>query len=152
MKCPRCGHNEDKVIDSRLSRLGAAIRRRRECQDCRHRFTTIEQIVPSEIHVVKRDGNREDFNPQKIRDGIELACNKLRVREDQVDAMMQHITQRLEELGKTEISSEDIGRMVMAELEDFNDVAYVRFASVYRQFRDIEEFIQEIRLLSERHK
>ncbi len=150
MRCPKCSHTEDKVVDSRLSKNGSTIRRRRECQDCTHRFTTIEEIVPSEIFVIKRDESREDFNPQKIRDGIVKACYKLRVREDEIDELMHKIINRMEGLGKTEINSQEVGEIVMQELEAFHDVAYVRFASVYRQFKDIEQFIKEIRLLSER--
>jgi transcriptional repressor NrdR len=150
MNCPKCNHAEDKVVDSRMSKNGLSIRRRRECLDCGNRFTTIEEVVPSEIFVIKRDGSREDFNPQKLRDGIEKACYKLTVNEEQLDELVSSIIRQIEQLGKTEVSVEDIGAAAMSELESFNDVAYVRFASVYREFKDIDQFIKEIQMLNKK--
>lgn len=152
MHCPRCNHSEDKVIDSRSSKEGKSIRRRRQCQQCEHRFSTLEEILPTEIFVIKRDGSREDFQKQKIRDGIVKACYKLEVREEQVDELMARIHIKLEQLGKTEIQSLELGELVMSELEAFDYVAYVRFASIYRQFRDIDQFLKEINQLSTRKK
>jgi transcriptional repressor NrdR len=152
MNCPRCGHPDDKVVDSRVSRQGAAIRRRRECLACACRFTTLETVLPADMIVVKRSGKRDEFNPQKIRAGIKKACYKLPVTEEQIDELLGAIIRRLEQLGKAEIASHEIGSLVMEELERFNDVAYVRFASIYRQFRDLDQFTREIRLLNERHK
>jgi transcriptional repressor NrdR len=152
MNCPRCSHPDDKVVDSRVSRQGAAIRRRRECLGCGCRFTTLETVIPADMIVVKRSGKRDEFNPQKIRAGIKKACYKLPVTEEQIDELLGAIIRRLEQLGKAEIASHEIGSLVMEELEQFNDVAYVRFASIYRQFRDLDQFTREIRLLNERHK
>ena len=152
MNCPRCSHPDDKVVDSRVSRQGAAIRRRRECLGCGCRFTTLETVIPADMVVVKRSGKRDEFNPQKIRAGIKKACYKLPVTEEQIDELLGAIIRRLEQLGKAEIASHEIGSLVMEELEQFNDVAYVRFASIYRQFRDLDQFTREIRLLNERHK
>jgi transcriptional repressor NrdR len=152
MNCPRCSHPDDKVVDSRVSRQGAAIRRRRECLGCGCRFTTLETVIPADMVVVKRSGKRDEFNPQKIRAGIKKACYKLPVTEEQIDELLGAIIRRLEQLGKAEIASHEIGSLVMEELEQFNDVAYVRFASIYRQFRDLDQFTREIRLLNERHR
>lgn len=152
MNCPRCGHPEDKVVDSRVARQGAAIRRRRECLGCNCRFTTLEAVVPAEMVVIKRSGQREEFDPQKIRGGIKKACYKLPVTDEQLDELLAGILRRLEQLGKAEIASQELGALVMEALEGFNDVAYVRFASVYRQFRDLDQFLREIRLLNERHQ
>ena len=152
MKCPKCGFSEDKVIDSRLARNESSIRRRRECQSCQFRFSTLEAIVPTEMYVIKRDKNREEFDPKKIRSGIEMACYKRPVREEQLDELIQLIIKRLEAKGKTEIPSSELGHIVMEELKELDEVAYVRFASVYRQFKDIDQFINEIRLLNKDNK
>ncbi len=152
MICPKCSHPEDKVVDSRVSKNGLSIRRRRECQSCNHRFTTIEEVVPIEIYVIKRDDSREDFNPQKLRDGIEKALYKLPVTEEQIDELISAIIRRIEMLGKTEVRAEEIGTIAMEELQNFNDVAYVRFASVYREFKDIDQFIKEIQMLGRKPK
>ncbi|MCH2176292.1 MAG: transcriptional regulator NrdR [Lentisphaeria bacterium] len=147
MKCPNCQSLESKVIDSRNSKSGANIRRRRQCQKCQHRFTTLEELIPSEMFIIKSDDSREEYNPQKIRDGIHKACYKLKVREEQVDELLHKITLRVEHLGKPEISSTEVGTIVMEELKNFNHIAYVRFASVYRQFRDLDQFLNAIRNL-----
>lgn len=150
MKCPRCGHEEDKVIDSRVSREGSSVRRRRECLKCGRRFSTTEEIVPAEMYVIKRDERREEFNPQKIRNGIQRALWKRFVRDERVDEIMRHILERIEQLDEREIPSARIGEIVMDELKKLDEVAYVRFASVYREFKDIEQFINEIRAMGGR--
>ena len=152
MKCPRCGHLEDRVIDSRAGREGASVRRRRECLACNQRYTTIEEIVPTELFVLKRDQRREEFNPQKVRDGLEKALWKRPVREGQIDAVMARLQQRLEAINDREIPSATIGEMVMEELLGLDPVAYVRFASVYRQFTDVSEFAHAISALDRKHK
>jgi transcriptional repressor NrdR len=145
MKCPSCGCQEDKVIDSRTSKEGASVRRRRECIECHYRFTTLEEVVPTEMSVIKRDGNREEFDAQKVREGIYKACWKRPVREKQIDKMTDEILKQIEQSGEREIESVDIGEIVMVKLQTIDEVAYVRFASVYRKFQDIDQFIDEIR-------
>jgi transcriptional repressor NrdR len=152
MKCPRCGFLEDKVIDSRVSKEGLTVRRRRECLSCSSRFTTLEEVVPTEIYVIKRDGSREEFNPQKIRDGLEKACYKRQVREEQFDEIMASIHQQLEALGEREVPSEKLGEILMEELAALDAVAYVRFASVYREFKDVDQFVREVRELKKQRK
>jgi len=152
MKCPRCGFQEDKVIDSRVSKEGLTVRRRRECLSCNSRFTTLEEVVPTEIYVIKRDGSREEFNPQKIRDGLEKACYKRQVREEQFDEIMSSLHQRLEALGEREVPSEMLGEFMMEELAALDAVAYVRFASVYREFKDVDQFVREVRALKKQQK
>ncbi len=147
MKCPRCNHHEDRVIDSRISKEGISVRRRRECINCLHRFTTIEEIVPAEIYVVKRDQRREEFSPAKIRYGLKKACWKRPIGEEQINQIVANIQQQVEELGEREITGAAIGNIVMKYLRELDEVAYVRFASVYRQFKDIDQFISEIKML-----
>jgi transcriptional repressor NrdR len=150
MKCPSCGCQEDKVIDSRTSKEGASVRRRRECIECQYRFTTLEEVVPAEMSVIKRDGNREEFDAQKIRDGMNKACWKRPVRETQIDKLTDDVLKQIEQSGEREIESERIGEIVMVKLQDIDEVAYVRFASVYRKFKDIDQFIDEIKGLSKK--
>lgn len=152
MKCPKCGYQEDKVIDSRMSKEASSVRRRRECLQCSNRFTTLEEIVAGEMFVIKRDNNREEFNPQKIREGVNKACWKRPISVEQLDELMEQILQRIEKHAEREISSELIGNYIMGELENFDEVAYVRFASVYRRFKDIGQFINEIRMLNRKNK
>jgi len=147
MKCPRCRCLEDKVIDSRMSKERSSVRRRRECVDCSYRFTTLEEIVPTEVYVIKRDGRREEFNPYKIRDGIKMACWKRPIKEEQIKELVFRIQQNVENLGEREIPYERIGQLVMDELRCLDDIAYVRFASVYRKFKDVEQFLKEIKTL-----
>ena len=148
MKCLLCGCAEDKVIDTRVAREGEAIRRRRECLQCGHRFTTYESIIRNEIVVVKRDGTREDFEPDKLREGMRHACWKRPVSEDQIDQAVKAVTNALEQVQEREIGSTFIGELTMNELRILDHVAYVRFASVYRRFEDIGEFVSEIRKLT----
>ena len=145
MKCPFCGSETDKVVDSRSSRNGSSIRRRRECQDCGQRFTTYEYIENISLVVVKSDGSREPFDRQKLFRGITLACNKRPISHDQLDELVDEIKRELESRGEHEVSSHDIGELVMERLKNLDEVAYVRFASVYRKFKDKTEFLNELR-------
>ena len=145
MRCPRCGCQEDRVIDSRASKDGAAVRRRRECTACGHRFTTHEEIIQAELKVVKRDNSREDFDPNKIRAGIEKACWKRDVKPETIDMVVSQVTSGLEADYEREVPSSEVGNRTMEALRQVDKVAYVRFASVYRDFKDIDEFIDEIR-------
>ena len=147
MKCPKCGNDDDKVLDSRASKEGAVIRRRRECLKCGYRYTTHEEIDRDELFVVKRDGRREGFDSQKIKAGILHACDKLPVSMQQIDEIVTRIEQKAYATMDGEISSEKIGDMVMAELKELNDVAYVRFAAVYRKFTDVGTFMNELKKL-----
>lgn len=149
MKCPFCGHQEDKVMDSRPSKGGAAIRRRRECLKCEKRFTTYEQIEEILPMVVKRDGRREPFDRLKIVSGVRKAVEKRPVSSEKIEALVDDIENALMERAAKEINSTEVGEMVIRRLQDLDDVAYVRFASVYRQFKDINAFMDEVkRLLS----
>ncbi len=147
MKCPFCGHQEDKVMDSRPSKGGSAIRRRRECLKCEKRFTTYEQIEEILPMVVKRDGRREPFDRLKIVSGVRKAVEKRPVSSEKIEALVDDIENALMERAAKEINSTEIGEMVMNRLKDLDDVAYVRFASVYRQFKDINAFMDEVKKL-----
>lgn len=152
MKCPFCGGIQDKVIDSRTSKDGASIRRRRECLSCGKRFTsyeTVEEIVPM---VVKKDGRREAFERAKILGGLKKACEKRPISMNDLEGVVDSIEKKLAGMGVKEIPSSWIGEEVMSSLRDMDKVAYVRFASVYRQFKDINEFLQEVRALFEHNK
>ena len=145
MKCPFCANGENKVIDSRLSKDSSAIRRRRECLACGRRFTTyefVEDILPT---VVKKDGRRESFDRAKIRTGIKKACEKRPISIDAIEKSVENVERACQELQEKEITSSVIGELVMKELHDLDGVAYVRFASVYRQFRDVSEFLNELK-------
>ena len=147
MRCPFCDHLENKVVDSRLSREGEAIRRRRECLGCQRRFTTyerIEDILPS---VIKKDGRREPFDRQKILQGLKKACEKRSISVEVLEGVADRIEKKIQELGKSEIPSQVIGEEVMKELHELDQVAYVRFASVYREFKDLGEFMNELKEL-----
>ena len=145
MKCPFCGHLGDKVVDSRESREGAAIRRRRECQHCERRFTSYERIDEVPYMVVKKDGTRERFERQKVTAGMLRACEKRPVTVAALEAIADRAEAMLQERSDKEIQSEALGSFVMQELKQLDQVAYVRFASVYRDFRDVGEFITELR-------
>ena len=152
MKCPFCTHAENKVIDSRISKDGKAIRRRRECLTCNRRFTTyefVEDILPM---VVKKDGRREPFDRIKIRNGVKKACEKRPISIDAMDKIVDNVEQACQEFQGGEIPSTIIGEKVMNELKALDGVAYVRFASVYRQFRDVGEFISELKDLLSKDK
>jgi transcriptional repressor NrdR len=153
MKCPFCGETTNKVIDSRVGRGGRVIRRRRECLQCGKRFTTHERVETVLPMVVKKDGRREPFNHEKIRAGIQKACQKRPISITMIDDFVDSLGQVFQEGGQREIQSSDIGEMVIEKLKDWDDVAYVRFASVYRQFKDINEFMVELKeLLDERRR
>ena len=144
MKCPYCGAEESKVIDSRPTEDSERIRRRRECLNCGRRFTTYEKIELAPLLVVKRDNRREPFDASKIKGGIIHACEKLPVSMQQIDAIVSRIEQAAYNSIDGEISSQRIGDMVMAELKELNEVAYVRFAAVYRKFTDLGSFMEEL--------
>ena len=144
MKCPFCGELEDKVIDSRLAQDGASIRRRRECVVCQRRFTTYERVEEVTPLVVKKDGRREPFDRQKLLAGLQRACVKRPVSGDTIDQIVTAVERRLQESGEKEVPSTAIGEMVLQRLQSVDDVAYVRFASVYREFHDISEFMSEL--------
>jgi transcriptional repressor NrdR len=151
MKCPFCGKLSNKVIDSRLSKDGRVIRRRRECLSCQKRFTTYEKAEAVLPMVVKKDGRREPFNHEKIRAGIQKACQKRPISVNTIDEFVDSLGHLFQESGHREIRSSDIGERVIEKLKGWDDVAYVRFASVYRQFKDINEFMTELKdLLDER--
>ena len=146
---PFFGCDEDKVIDSRPSGDGKSVRRRRECLSCNKRFTTYEYIESVSLTVVKNDGRREPFDRQKLLHGIELACNKRPLSSKRIAALVDEIEEQLQNLSKNEISSKEIGETVMEKLKEVDEVAYVRFASVYRKFKDKGEFMQELKNLLE---
>ena len=145
MKCPYCGHLGDKVVDSRESKEGEVIRRRRECLDCAKRFTSYERIDEIPYMVVKKDGTRERFERQKLIAGLLKACEKRPVGVSALEAIADRVEASLQERPEKEIATADIGAFVMAELKKLDKVAYVRFASVYRHFRDIGEFMTELK-------
>ncbi len=148
MRCPHCGENNDKVVDSRSSQGGAAIRRRRECLECGERFTTYEYVEAFSLVVIKRDGRREPYDRSKLQTGIVTACIKRPVATAQIDDLVQRLESTLQNLGQREIPSSRIGELVMQELRQLDQVAYVRFASVYQDFKTAEEFRQELDRLS----
>ena len=152
MKCPFCGHAENKVIDSRISKDGKAVRRRRECLSCGKRFTTYEYVEDILPMVVKKDGRREQFDRQKILNGIKKACEKRPISMESIDKIVENVEQACQEVQAEEISSTLIGEKIMNELKMFDGVAYVRFASVYRQFRDVGEFMSELKDLLSKGK
>ncbi len=144
MKCKYCGCNESKVIDSRVSDGYKSIRRRRECVSCGRRFTTYEIVEESPVYVIKKGGGRQEFDIAKVRSGVVKACEKRPIPISKIDNLIVEIENKVHSLGQSEIPSEKIGNMVMYALKDLDDVAYVRYASVYKEFKDIETFMQEI--------
>ena len=144
MRCPKCEHQDDKVIDSRAVRNGDAIRRRRVCLKCGHRFTTYEEVVKASVRVIKRDGRHEEFDRHKLLAGIQRACQKRPVSVQQIEAVVDAITGEVESEYEREVPSTMIGQKVMNKLEELDEVAYVRFASVYRRFRDVNQFLSEV--------
>lgn len=147
MRCPKCSSNDDKVIETRISKEGDTIRRRRQCLQCNFRFTTYESIIPADIYVVKRDGRREDFKMEKLREGIRQACWKRNISQEQIDHIASDIANQLMLLPQGEVESQNIGEMVMDALKNIDEVAYVRFASVYKHFKDADEFLNAIQNL-----
>jgi transcriptional repressor NrdR len=144
MKCPVCGYTESKVVDSRPTEEGVSIRRRRECLSCQNRFTTYETIETLPLLVIKKDNTREVFDKSKLLSGMLSACNKRPVTMDQLEGIASEIEAELQNSLKREISSRQIGVLVMDKLKDLDEVAYVRFASVYREVKDLDSFMQEL--------
>ena len=144
MKCPFCHEDNDRVIDSRASQDSYAIRRRRECLSCKRRYTTYERIEESELKVVKKDGVREPFNREKIRSGLSKACWKRPIRDEQIVEIVAQIEQEIYDKYDSEIYSRDLGSMLMERLRELDQVAFVRFASVYREFEDVRDFVDEL--------
>ena len=144
MLCPYCNANKTGVLESRDSEDGAVTRRRRECQECGKRFTTYERVENINLKVVKKDGRLEDFNREKIKSGVQKACEKRPVEEEEIEKIIEGIEMRLLNRKSTEISSSDIGRMVLTRLKKLDKVAYLRFASVFLEFENVEEFKKQI--------
>ena len=144
MRCPKCAHSDDKVIDSRTIRSGDVIRRRRSCLRCNHRFTTYEEVVKANLRVIKRDGRHEELDRNKLKAGIWTACEKRPINTQQIESLLDGIVSELESEFEREVPSTVIGKRVMERLEKLDEVAYVRFASVYRRFRDVSQFLSEV--------
>lgn len=151
MKCPFCGETDNKVIDSRLSKDGHAIRRRRQCIICTRRFTTYEHIEEVTVMIIKKDGRREVFSREKVRTGIKKACEKRNISVHVIDQFLDELERDLRETGEKEIPSHDLGEKIMTKLHELDDVAYVRFASVYREFKDVNDFVAELKSLLNKH-
>ena len=145
MKCPSCGYNETKVVDSRLSGDGTSVRRRRECLKCQHRFTTYEYVEQVPLMIVKRDGRRQPFDRKRIINGILKACEKRPVSIDRMEDLTIEIEREVQKKFEREVESKIVGELVMEKLAQTDEVAYVRFASVYRQFRDVNQFMSELK-------
>ena len=145
MKCPACGASENKVVDSRTAKEGDAIRRRRECDACGARFTTYEQIERTQVLVIKKDGRREPFRREKLDAGVSTACGKRPVGREAIELLLDRVEASVQAMGQNEVESRQVGEIVMEELAGLDQVSYVRFASVYREFRDVNDFMQEIR-------
>jgi len=149
MRCPKCGCQDDKVIDSRASREGATIRRRRECVGCSYRFTTYEEIERAGLVVVKRDGRREDFSREKLLSGVRKACQKRPIGPKLIEDLVEKIVNEVTDNFEREVPAEAIGKLVMEGLRNIDEVAYVRFASVYRRFQEATDFVHEVKKLEE---
>lgn len=145
MNCPFCSHDDTRVVDSRLGKEGNNVRRRRECPDCGRRFTTYERVEEMLPWVIKKDGRREAFDRSKIISGMQRACEKRAVSVEQIESMVDRLERYFQEAGEKELNASIIGEEVMKSLQQVDEVAYVRFASVYRQFKDINEFMQELK-------
>jgi transcriptional repressor NrdR len=145
MKCPFCKHDDDRVVDSRSSSDGFVIRRRRECNECSRRYTTYERIEEAPLRVVKKDGTRVPFERQKILNGLLTACQKRPVTMEEIEAVVNEVERELYEKFEKEVPSQEIGSRVMERLRTLDDIAYVRFASVYREFKDASEFMSELK-------
>ncbi|MEO5630385.1 MAG: transcriptional regulator NrdR [Nitrospiraceae bacterium] len=152
MKCPFCDELEDKVVDSRMAKEGEVIRRRRECLGCKRRYTTYERVDEVLPVVVKKDGRRESFDRSKILAGLKKACEKRPISTATIEAVTDRIEKRIQEMGETEIESRIVGEELMKELHQLDQVAYVRFASVYREFKDIDQFMDELRTLAQQRR
>lgn len=144
MRCPKCGNLDDKVVDSRSVRNGVSIRRRRVCLTCGHRFTTYEEVLRASLRVAKRDGRREEFDRAKLMNGVGRACEKRPISVQEMEILVDGLIQEIEAEFEREVPSTVIGKKVMDRLERLDEVAYVRFASVYRRFRDVSQFVSEV--------
>ncbi len=145
MKCPYCREIDNKVIDSRLTKEGNAVRRRRECLLCKHRFTTYERIEGLPLVLIKKDGTRETFDRTKVLAGMQRACEKRNISINTIEELVDELERELQEIGEKEIPSSVVGERVMTRLHELDDVAYVRFASVYREFKDVNDFMSELK-------
>lgn len=145
MKCPFCLEDHDRVLDSRASQDGFSIRRRRQCLKCHRRYTTYERIEVTTVKIVKKDGSREAFDHTKMKQGLEKACWKRPVNDEQIERVITAVESELEANFDSEVESQQVGEMVMEQLRELDEVAYVRFASVYRQFKDVRDFVEELR-------
>ena len=152
MKCPYCGEIDNKVIDSRLSKDASVIRRRRECIVCNRRFTTYEHIEEIPIMIIKKDGRREVFNRDKVRAGLKKACEKRNISVNVIEEAIDNLERDLRETGEKEIPASFVGEKIMTMLHGLDDVAYVRFASVYREFKDVNDFVSELKTLLSNHE
>ena len=152
MKCPYCGEIDNKVIDSRLSKDASVIRRRRECIVCDRRFTTYEHIEEIPIMIIKKDGRREVFNREKVRAGLKKACEKRNISVNVIEEAIDNLERDLRETGEKEIPASFVGEKIMTMLHGLDDVAYVRFASVYREFKDVNDFVAELKTLLSNHE
>ena len=153
MKCPFCGHQEDKVVDSRGSQDGSSIRRRRECLQCGKRFTTYEHVEEQPLKIIKKDSRREPFDRHKLLAGLVKACEKRPVSMDDLEGLVDELERELSQQFEREVPSREIGERVMKKLHALDPVAYVRFASVYREFKDVEQFMRELKdLLAQKSK
>jgi transcriptional repressor NrdR len=148
MRCPYCDHQDDKVVDSRACRDGMAIRRRRECLNCAQRFTTYEYIEQTPLNVIKRDGRREPFDRGKLVGKVQLSCYKTTVSAAEIEDLIDNVESQIATLAEKEVHSKHLGELVMERLRGVNEVAYVRFASVYRQFKDKNDFVRELEQLT----
>jgi len=151
MRCPKCGNQDDKVIDSRASREGSTIRRRRECLACNHRFTTYEEVEHEGLMVIKRDGRREEFSRDKLLSGLKKACQKRPISPKVIEEVAESITDEITDKYEREVPGMAIGERVMEALRQLDKVAYVRFASVYRRFEEATEFVNEVNKLESNH-
>lgn len=151
MRCPKCGNQDDKVIDSRSSREGATIRRRRQCLACSYRFTTYEEVEHEGLMVIKRDGRREEFSREKLLSGIRKACQKRPVGPKAIEELAGSIVDEITDKYDREVPGMVIGERVMEGLRGLDKVAYIRFASVYRRFEEVTEFVEEVKNLEEKH-
>jgi len=145
MNCPACGSAENKVVDSRTAKDGDAIRRRRECEACGARFTTYEYVERTPVLVIKKDGRREPFRREKLDEGVSKACQKRPIAREEVEGLLDRVEAAIQSMGQSEVESRQVGEIVMEELARLDQISYVRFASVYREFRDMKDFMQEIR-------
>ncbi|GAY72834.1 transcriptional regulator NrdR [Lentilactobacillus kosonis] len=150
MQCPHCGHNSSKVIDSRPTDDGRVIRRRRECENCGFRFTTFERVEVTPLLVIKKNGNREEFNREKLMKGIVRSAEKRPVSMNAITDLVDRVENRLRSSGESEVTSNEIGEYVMEDLASLDQIAYIRFASVYRQFKDMSVFYKELKEMMEK--